>query len=104
MSKCDTEPRTSDLSLTAILYALSDETRLQMVDTLAEAEYVDCGSFDVDAPKSSLSYHFRVLVSSGIIGRKKVGTAIHNRLRREDLNERFPGLLDAVLEARRNSA
>lgn len=101
MSKNPVEPRASDLSLATVLHALSDETRLQMVDALAEREYVACGEFDVEGPKSSHSYHFRVLVAAGLIGRKKVGTAIHNRLRREDLDARFPGLLAAVLESRR---
>ncbi len=101
MSKHLAEPRTDDLSLTDVLYALSDETRLRIVELLANAESVPCGGFAIDVPKSSLSYHFRVLVTAGVIERRKVGTAIHNRLRTDDLDARFPGLLGSVLAARR---
>ena len=94
------EPKQEDISLTAVLYALSDETRLQIIERLAHEEEVACGYFPVQAPKSSLSHHFRVLRTSGIIATRPDGTALLNRLRRADLNARFPGLLDSVLSAR----
>jgi DNA-binding transcriptional ArsR family regulator len=91
------EPKKVDLRLTAILYALSDETRLEIVRSLAEKDEIACGYFDIDMPKSSLSHHFRVLRTAGVITTRKEGTALLNRLRRADLEERFPGLLDSVL-------
>ncbi|MFC5863962.1 ArsR/SmtB family transcription factor [Acidicapsa dinghuensis] len=97
MAKLQPEPKTSELHLTAVLYALSDETRLQIVQSLTWTSEIACGYFDIDMPKSSLSHHFRVLRSAGVIATRKDGTALLNRLRREDLDEKFPGLLDSVL-------
>ena len=56
-----------------------------------------CGSFDLDITKSTLTHHFRVLREAGVIEQRIEGTAKLNSLRREDLDRRFPGLLDAVL-------
>lgn len=93
------EPRTADIQLTAVLYALSDDTRLQIIQSLAKTDEIACGYFDIHMPKSSLSHHFRVLRAAGVITRRKEGTALLNRLRREDLESRFPGLLDSILMA-----
>ena len=97
MGTLQNEPKKADLRLTAILYALSDETRLQIVQTLAKTQDVACSYFDIHMPKSSLSHHFRVLRASGVITTRKEGTSLLNRLRREDLEERFPGVLEAAL-------
>ncbi len=91
------EPKKSDLQLTAVLYALSDQTRLQIVQSLARTQEIACSYFDIQMPKSSLSHHFRVLRASGVIATRKEGTALLNRLRTEDLEERFPGVLASVL-------
>ena len=99
MGALQNEPKKEDLHLTTVLYALSDETRLLIVHTLAKTRELACGYFDVNMPKSSLSHHFRVLRASGVITSRKEGTAILNQLRRSDLEERFPGLLKAVLRA-----
>jgi DNA-binding transcriptional ArsR family regulator len=50
--------------------------------------------------KSTRTHHFRVLRETGVIEQRPEGTALVNRLRREELDERFPGLLDSVLSAR----
>lgn len=97
MAKLQNEPKPTELLLTAVLYALSDETRLQIVRSLDSTDEIACGYFDIDMPKSSLSHHFRVLRTAGIIATRKDGTALLNRLRRTDLDERFPGLLDSIL-------
>lgn len=41
-----------------------------------------------------------MLRESGVIEQRAEGTAVVNRLRRDELDERFPGLLDSVLGAR----
>jgi DNA-binding transcriptional ArsR family regulator len=97
MTKLQNEPKTAELQLTAVLYALSDETRLHIVRNLDQTDEIACGYFDIDMPKSSLSHHFRVLRSAGVVTTRRDGTALMNRLRRADLDERFPGLLDSVL-------
>ena len=97
MGVLQNEPKKADLQLTAVLYALSDDTRLQIVQTLATTDDIACSYFDIHMPKSSLSHHFRVLRASGVITTRKEGTSRLNRLRREDLEERFPGVLESVL-------
>jgi DNA-binding transcriptional ArsR family regulator len=93
-------PRREDLELEAVLQALSDPHRLRIVRLLAGAEEpCACGSFDLEVTKSTLTHHFRVLREAGVIRQDLAGTSKLNSLRREDLDARFPGLLDTILEA-----
>jgi DNA-binding transcriptional ArsR family regulator len=82
-----------------VLYALSDNVRLDIVRQLADGEERACGDFRIEMPKSSLSHHFRVLRESGLVSTRRVGTVLLNTLRREEIESRFPGLLKAVLGA-----
>jgi len=91
-------PATDDLELTTVLHALSDPQRLSIVRSLAEAgEPRRCGGFGLSVTKSTLTHHFRVLREAGVIAQEEDGTARLNSLRRDALDARFPGLLDAVL-------
>jgi len=90
-------PTRADLSLPAVLYALSDPTRLAIVRMLAAAGERSCGGFGLPLPKPTLSHHFKVLREAGLIEIRLEGTQRRNSLRRADLDARFPGLLDAVL-------
>ncbi len=93
-------PETADLDMTRVLQALSDPQRLFMVRALASKdEPVRCGSLDLDLAKSTKTHHFRVLREAGVIRQWREGTAKLTELRRDDLDERFPGLLGAVLDA-----
>jgi len=91
-------PATEDLELPTVLHALSDPQRLRIVRKLSAAtESRPCGSFELDVSKSTCTHHFRVLREAGVIEQEALGTSRLNSLRRDDLDERFPGLLDAVL-------
>jgi DNA-binding transcriptional ArsR family regulator len=93
-------PRRDEIELAAVLHALSDPVRLLMVRGLAGAlEGRSCGSFDVPVTKSTCTHHFKVLREAGVIRQRPEGTARRNTLRRDDLDDRFPGLLDTVLGA-----
>jgi DNA-binding transcriptional ArsR family regulator len=93
-------PQPEELDLPTVLHALSDPQRLQIVRELsADPEPRACGSFDLDVSKSTCTHHFRVLREAGVIAQRQLGTSRLNSLRRDDLDERFPGLLDAVLAA-----
>jgi DNA-binding transcriptional ArsR family regulator len=95
-------PDRAELELPTVLHALSDPQRLRIVGKLAahgDAYAVPCSSFGLDVTKSTLTHHFRVLREAGIIHQEIQGTSKLNTLRREDLNARFPGLLDAVLDS-----
>jgi DNA-binding transcriptional ArsR family regulator len=94
-------PARHELDLAAVLHALSDPVRLRMVAELAVDEERTCGSFDVAVSKSTCTHHFRVLREAGIIRQRQRGTARLNSLRRDDLEDRFPGLLGTILQAAR---
>ncbi|QII47963.1 helix-turn-helix transcriptional regulator [Bacillus paralicheniformis] len=92
-------PNRPDISLSAVLYALSDQIRLQIIKNLAEAGEQSCSAVNVPIPKSTLSHHFKVLRESGVIHTRIEGTQRFISLRQEDLDSRFPGLLQVVLQA-----
>jgi DNA-binding transcriptional ArsR family regulator len=93
-------PNTEELELPTVLHALSDPQRLRIVRKLsANPEPRQCGAFDVNVSKSTCTHHFRVLREAGVIEQQQQGTARLNSLRRDDLDARFPGLLEAVLQA-----
>jgi DNA-binding transcriptional ArsR family regulator len=91
----------ADLQLGAVLHALSDPIRLQIVAQLADGGEHSCGSFGLPVTKSTCSHHFRVLREAGVIGQRIEGKTRLNVLRHGDLEARFPGLIDAVLHAQK---
>ena len=90
-------PNPEDLILERLLYALSDPVRMEIVRHLAGVAEASCGELDGGRPKSSMSHHFRVLRDAGLVHTRNVGTTHMNSLRREDLSNRFPGLLETIL-------
>jgi DNA-binding transcriptional ArsR family regulator len=100
-------PAAEEINLPAVLHALADPVRLDIVRRLAAA---GCGlsctatAGDAGLPKSTLSSHFRVLREAGLVRSERKGVQLCNRLRCEELERRFPGLLRAVLAAREAEA
>jgi DNA-binding transcriptional ArsR family regulator len=93
-------PDRDEIELPAVLHALSDPHRLEIVRRLAQdTEPRACGSLDVEVTKSTMTHHFRTLREAGVIRQERQGTTKLTELRREDLDARFPGLLDAVLSS-----
>jgi DNA-binding transcriptional ArsR family regulator len=93
-------PGCEELELGAVLHALSDPVRLRIVAELAKGEIeCTCGSFELPVTKSTCTHHFKVLREAGVIKQRQQGTTRLNKLRRADLELRFPGLLDTVLRA-----
>ncbi len=92
-------PARMEIELAAVLHALSDPVRLQVIGALAGGSEVNCKSFALPVSKSTCTHHFRVLREAGVIKQRVEGTTRLNSLRRDDLESRFPGLLDAVLGA-----
>ncbi|KIQ03426.1 ArsR family transcriptional regulator [Agrobacterium tumefaciens] len=92
-------PSMKDVTLTQVLYALSDPVRLGVVRQLANDGQATCSALDGGRPKSSMSHHFKVLREGGLVFTRTDGPSHLNELRRAEIDERFPGLLNAVLAA-----
>lgn len=92
-------PEPEAFQLPSILYALSDPVRLEIVRQLAAEGETPCGGVDLPVAKSTASHHFKVLREAGIIFVRQEGTQRCISLRRFDLNDRFPGLLEAILRS-----
>lgn len=93
------QPPREAITLPKVLHALSDPVRLEIVLKLARAGEIACGCFGLKMPKSSLSHHFKVLRTSGVVATRREGKEWVNMLRREDLEARFPGVLESVIAA-----
>jgi DNA-binding transcriptional ArsR family regulator len=94
-------PSRQELELSAVLHALSDPARLDIVRRLAEGDEPSCGMFEVGLSKATLSHHFRVLRESGVVMVRPDGRKRLLSLRLDDLNARFPGLMDAILATKK---
>jgi len=97
------EPAVEALRLESVLAALADPLRLTIVHKLMlESDAYDhpCGWFGFDRPKSSLTHHFKALREAGVLRQRQYGLEGRSRLRQEDLDARFPGLLALVADWR----
>jgi DNA-binding transcriptional ArsR family regulator len=94
-------PARAELELSSVLHALSDPARLEIVRRLADGDEPSCGTFDLGLSKATLSHHFKVLRESGVVRTRPEGRKRLLSLRTDDLEHRFPGLLDAVMAAKR---
>lgn len=93
------EPDTAEIELTALLQALGDDQRLTIIRELSVLGEASCGAIELDVSKATRSHHFKVLRETGVTHTRTEGTRRWVSLRRDDLEERFPGLLDALLAA-----
>ncbi|RKT86309.1 DNA-binding transcriptional regulator, ArsR family [Saccharopolyspora antimicrobica] len=97
------EPAAEDLRLEVVFGALSDPLRMEIVRKLlveSGGVYHPCGWFGFDRPKSSLTHHFKALREAGLIRQRQYGTERRSQVRTEDLDARFPGLLDLVASSK----
>jgi DNA-binding transcriptional ArsR family regulator len=94
-------PATDDIQLTEVLRALSDPIRMEIVIRLASRGEITCTAAgdDLGVHKSTASHHYRTLRESGVIMSRQEGRLKYISLRRDGLDARFPGLLDAILLA-----
>jgi len=92
-------PGSEDLVLERVLDALADPIRLQIVRELAGVKESPCGALAVPVSESTRSHHLRTLREAGVTRTRVSGTQRLVSLRRDDLDVRFPGLLDVVIAA-----
>jgi DNA-binding transcriptional ArsR family regulator len=93
------QPPIGSVELVDVLHALSDPARLEIVRALAADGERQCGTFDLGLTKATRSHHLKVLREAGVTNTRSEGTARFVTLRREELEARFPGLIDAVLQS-----
>lgn len=56
-----------------------------------------CASFALPVAKSTRTYHWRVLREAGLIRQRNAGNSTFVRLRHEEFADRFPGLLELIV-------
>ena len=95
-------PDLAGIEIAAVLGALADPVRLEIVRQVAgcpEADGVVCGQIEIPVSKSTASHHLKILHKAGITAERPQGTAKFIRLRHDELERRFPGLIDSVLRS-----
>lgn len=97
-------PSVEDITVEDILYALSDPVRVAIyANIVGSACAQTCSSFlnvsETSIPKSTLSRHFQILREAGLIHSERRGVEMHNTSRCAEIEERFPGLIRAVVNA-----
>jgi DNA-binding transcriptional ArsR family regulator len=97
-------PSIEDIKVEGILHALSDPVRVAIyADIVAQECSHNCSMFlnvsDKAIPKSTLSQHFRALREAGLIRGERRGVEMHNTSRCAEIEQRFPGLLRAIVNA-----
>lgn len=98
-------PSTDQIRLPNVLAVLGDQTRLAIVRYLSERNTMrtNCSQFLELGSKTNISYHLAKLREAGVTRTEVAGTNRLITLRRAELDERFPGLLDSILAAARKN-
>jgi DNA-binding transcriptional ArsR family regulator len=94
-------PSKEDITLEGLLGALSDPVRLCIFKSMMkEKGCMSCSEASSQQPiaKSTLSHHFRIMRESGLIRTTKQGVEHRNVIRKDDIKERFPGLLEIIVK------
>lgn len=97
-------PSVEDITVEGILHALSDPVRVAIyADIVAQECSYNCSAFltvnHKTIPKSTLSQHFKALREAGLIRGERHGVEVHNTSRCAELEQRFPGLIKAIVSA-----
>jgi DNA-binding transcriptional ArsR family regulator len=92
-------PDADQITLPNVLGALSDQTRLAIINYLSRDEDrgMICSQFTNLAGKTAITYHVAKLREAGVVRVSPEGTRRRVRLRRDDLDTRFPGFLDSII-------
>ena len=91
-------PPAEALDLATIMRTVGDPSRLEIVRLLSDGE--ERGCFDISTlvglPNSTCSYHLKLLREAGVTRARAAGTQRWISLRRDDLEARFPGLVEVL--------
>lgn len=92
-------PTVEEMELGPVLAALADPLRRRVVRELTcapDGAARTCSSFALPVSKATVTHHFRALREAGLIQQVSRGNSRMASLRRADVEQRFPGLLDIV--------
>src|SRR3984957_15101968 len=97
-------PSVEDITVEGILHALSDPVRVAIYAEIVGSQCShNCSNFlkmsEKAIPKSTLSQHFKALREAGLIRGERHGVEMHNTSRCAELEQRFPGLIPAIVNA-----
>src|SRR5258708_2215087 len=97
-------PSIEDVTVETIMHALSDPVRAAIYLDIARSECSqNCSNFlrvsEKAIPKSTLSQHFKALREAGLIRGERRGVEMQNTSRCSEIEQRFPGLLTAIVNA-----
>jgi DNA-binding transcriptional ArsR family regulator len=97
-------PSVEDVTVEGILHALSDPVRVAIFTDIASSQCSqNCTNFvnvsDRPIPKSTLSQHFKALREAGLIRGERRGVEMQNTSRCTEIDQRFPGLIAAIVNA-----
>ena len=97
-------PSIEDVTVEAILHALSDPVRVAIFADIAGSNCSQtCSDFllvsEKAIPKSTLSQHFKALREAGLIRGERHGVEMRNTSRCAEIDQRFPGLIPAIVNA-----
>ncbi len=90
-------PSRDEIQLQSVLWALADPVRLTAVRSLAVGGESASGTLLSGLSKPAQADHRRILSESGVIWQRPSGSDVLLSLRGDDLDARFPGLLDAIV-------
>ena len=88
-----------DAYVTPVLNALADPLRLEIVRKLSEHDEQCPYDFLPMTSKQNLVHHFKVLREAGLVKSRYEGRNKFTRLRRDLIDDMFPGLIDSILSA-----
>lgn len=97
-------PETEQIDLSAVLDALSDPIRRDIVAHLLATGEDSCGAMNPFSSKTNLTYHLARLREAGVTRTRIDGARRMVSVRAADLEQRFPGLLPAIVAAARRPA
>ena len=97
------EPAADEMLLPKVLAALADPHRLATIRFLARHGESWCAQVRQEAglelSKSTFSHHLRIMREAGLVTKRIQGARGYAQLRKEDVDRRFPGLMNSIVAA-----
>lgn len=99
MARAFSHPSVKDITIDGVLYALSDPARRTIVSKLIASSGQSCSATcAMEMSPSTISFHHKVLRENGLIRSEKIGVEVVNSVRTDEIDKRFPGLLNSILQ------